>query len=43
VRWTLLAGLGDEERREVLAAARRRRFRRQEVLFHEGDPGDALH
>ena len=27
----------------MLAAARRRRFRRQEVLFHAGDPGEALH
>lgn len=35
--------LGDEERREVLAAARRRRFKRGEVVFHEGDPGDSLH
>jgi CRP-like cAMP-binding protein len=43
VEWSLLAGLGQEERRQVLAAARRRRFRRQEVLFHEGDPGEAVH
>ena len=27
----------------VLAAARRRRFAREEVVFHEGDPGDTLH
>jgi CRP-like cAMP-binding protein len=43
VEWDVLAGLGEEERRQVLAAARRRRFRRQEVLFHAGDPGEALH
>jgi CRP/FNR family transcriptional regulator, cyclic AMP receptor protein len=43
VEWNLLAGLGEEERRQVLATARRRRFRRQEVLFHEGDPAEALH
>lgn len=24
-------------------SARRRRFRRREVIFHEGDPGEALH
>jgi CRP-like cAMP-binding protein len=35
--------LGEQERREVLAAARRRRFKRGEVVFHEGDPGDSLH
>jgi CRP/FNR family transcriptional regulator, cyclic AMP receptor protein len=39
----LLDTLGDEERREILAAARRRRFKRNEVVFHDGDPGDALH
>lgn len=43
MEWDVLAGLGEEERRQVLAAARRRRFRRQEVLFHAGDPGEALH
>jgi CRP-like cAMP-binding protein len=26
-----------------MSAARRRRFRRGEVVFHEGDPGDTLH
>jgi CRP/FNR family transcriptional regulator, cyclic AMP receptor protein len=39
----LLDTLGDEERREILARARRRRFKRNEVVFHDGDPGDALH
>jgi CRP-like cAMP-binding protein len=43
VEWSVLAGLGEEERRQVLATARRRRFRRQEVIFHAGDPGEALH
>ncbi|MGH9264405.1 MAG: Crp/Fnr family transcriptional regulator [Acidimicrobiales bacterium] len=41
--WPLLAVLSDEERRSLLGRARRRRFRRGEVVFHEGDPGDALH
>ncbi len=27
----------------VVRALRRRRFRRNEVIFHQGDPGDALH
>ena len=39
----LLETLDDDERREVLAAARRRRFKRNEVVFHDGDPGDTLH
>jgi CRP-like cAMP-binding protein len=41
--FTVLAGLGEEERRAVLRACRRRRFKRDEVVFHEGDPGDTLH
>jgi CRP-like cAMP-binding protein len=28
---------------EVARAFRRRRFRRNEVIFHQGDPGDSLH
>jgi len=28
---------------EVARALRRRRFRRNEVIFHQGDPGDSLH
>jgi CRP/FNR family cyclic AMP-dependent transcriptional regulator len=41
--YELLRGLSDEDRRAVLATATRRRFRRGEVLFHEGDPGDTFH
>jgi len=40
---SILDGLSEEERRTVLAAARRRKFKRGEVVFHEGDPGDAIH
>src|SRR5258706_13505916 len=43
VDWPLLEGLSEADRRELLTRARRRRFARQEVLFHEGDPGDSLH
>jgi CRP/FNR family cyclic AMP-dependent transcriptional regulator len=43
MEWALLRPLAEEERREVLRLARRRRFRRGEVVFHEGDPGDTLH
>jgi CRP-like cAMP-binding protein len=39
----LLDMLDDDEQREVLAAARRRRFKRNEVVFHDGDPADTLH
>jgi CRP-like cAMP-binding protein len=41
--WTILDALSDDERRSLLAVARRRRFARNEVIFHEGDPGDTLH
>jgi CRP-like cAMP-binding protein len=39
----LLATLGDDERATLLRVAVRRRFSRNEVVFHEGDPGDSLH
>lgn len=39
----VLDSIGDAERRDVLRLATRRRFRRGEVVFHEGDPGDCLH
>jgi CRP-like cAMP-binding protein len=43
VDWPLLDVLSAEQRRRLLSHARRRRFKRGEVVFHEGDPGDALH
>ena len=43
VRWPLLASLPEPKLRELLSLARRRRFDRHEVVFHEGDPGDAVH
>jgi len=42
-RWPLLASLPEPQLRELLSLARRRRFDRHEVIFHEGDPGDAVH
>jgi len=39
----LLDTLDEDEQRQVLATARRRRFKRNEVVFHDGDPGDTLH
>jgi CRP-like cAMP-binding protein len=43
VEWKLLAGVPEEEVRELLRIARRRRFARNEVVFHRDDPGDSLH
>lgn len=43
VTWDLLAPLSDQQREHVLRAARPRAFRRGEVVFHEGDPGETLH
>jgi CRP/FNR family cyclic AMP-dependent transcriptional regulator len=43
VRSRLLENLTEEEERGVLATTRRRRFTRNEVVFHDGDPGDTLH
>ena len=39
----LFGGLDDDARRALWAHMRRRRFARGEVIFHEGDPADALH
>lgn len=41
--WPLLAPLPASTRDAVLAASRRRSYSRGEVVFHEGDPADALH
>ncbi len=40
---SILDVLTDDQRRDLLRSARRRRFKRGEVVFHEGDPGDAIH
>jgi CRP/FNR family cyclic AMP-dependent transcriptional regulator len=45
-RWmetSLLDALPEGERSTLLQLARRRRFARNEVVFHDGDPGDTLH
>lgn len=39
----LLGRLTEDDRRKVLSGTRRRRYARGEVVFHEGDLGDALH
>ena len=42
-RCPLFAGILPDDLQEVARHLRRRRFRRGEVIFHQGDPGDALH
>jgi CRP-like cAMP-binding protein len=39
----LFEGVSPAALREVARTLRRRKFRRNEVIFHQGDPGDALH
>jgi CRP-like cAMP-binding protein len=43
VEWRLLAGVPEEDVREILQSARRRRFTRNEVVFHRDDPSDSVH
>jgi CRP/FNR family transcriptional regulator, cyclic AMP receptor protein len=40
---SLFKDLPEPELRRLVAIARRRRFARGEVVFHDGDPADALH
>jgi CRP-like cAMP-binding protein len=42
-RSRLLELLDDAKRGELTRQSRRRRFKRNEVVFHDGDPGDTLH
>jgi CRP/FNR family transcriptional regulator, cyclic AMP receptor protein len=43
VDWPLLDDLSDAERRDMLTLARRRKFKKNDIIFHEGDPSDTLH
>jgi CRP/FNR family cyclic AMP-dependent transcriptional regulator len=43
LEWELFSGVPPETVRAVLAIARRRTFDRGEVVFHRGDPANALH
>lgn len=43
MEWRLLEGVPGEDVRQLLSVARRRAFRKGEVVFHRGDPADALH
>ena len=42
-RCPLFAGANDEMLQSLANRMRRRKFRRNEVIFHQGDPGDSLH
>ena len=41
--WPVLASLPPHERDTLVARLRRRSYRRDEVIFHQGDPADTLH
>jgi CRP/FNR family cyclic AMP-dependent transcriptional regulator len=43
MEWQLFADVPPEDVRRLLAIARRRTFARNEVVFHRGDPANALH
>src|SRR3954452_11016339 len=43
MQWPILAGIPEDDARQVLSIARRRTFSRREVVFHRGDPADTLH
>ena len=39
----MLQTLDDYERQELLQLTTRRKYRRNETIFHEGEPGDTMH
>ncbi|HEY1344364.1 MAG TPA: Crp/Fnr family transcriptional regulator, partial [Streptosporangiaceae bacterium] len=41
--WPVLAPVPAEDRRRLVARLGRRAYRRDEVIFHQGDPADTLH
>src|SRR3954453_8288907 len=43
MQWRMLEGVPDEEIRRLLSVARRRTFARNEIVFHQGDPAEAMH
>jgi CRP/FNR family transcriptional regulator, cyclic AMP receptor protein len=43
MEWKLFDSLSPEEQRSVIIQTHRRRFKRGEVIFHEGDPGESMH
>jgi CRP/FNR family transcriptional regulator, cyclic AMP receptor protein len=41
--WPVLASVPAADRRRLVDGMRRRAYRRDEVIFHQGDPADSLH
>jgi CRP-like cAMP-binding protein len=41
--WPVLASVPAEDQRKLIAGLRRRTYRRDEVIFHQGDPADTIH
>jgi CRP-like cAMP-binding protein len=41
--WPVLASVPADDRSRLVARLRRRAYRRDEVIFHQGDPADTLH
>jgi CRP/FNR family transcriptional regulator, cyclic AMP receptor protein len=41
--WPVLASVPAADRRRLVDGMRRRVYRRDEVIFHQGDPADSLH
>src|SRR5690348_1291211 len=41
--WPVLASVPAEDRNRLVARLRREAYRRDEVIFHQGDPADTLH
>jgi CRP-like cAMP-binding protein len=41
--WPVLASVPAADQRRLIAGLRRRAYRRDEVIFHQGDPADSLH
>jgi len=43
MEWTVLASVPGPDRQRLLAELSRQAYRRDEVIFHQGDPADTLH
>jgi CRP-like cAMP-binding protein len=41
--WPVLASVPAADQRRLIAGLRRRAYRRDEVIFHQGDPADTFH
>jgi CRP/FNR family transcriptional regulator, cyclic AMP receptor protein len=41
--WPVLASVPEADQRRLIAGLRRRAYRRDEVIFHQGDPADTVH